>query len=50
VWAAACGSCHDTELAAAHIDSMTLPSGQESCRTCHGASDELSVAKVHFTP
>jgi OmcA/MtrC family decaheme c-type cytochrome len=44
--AAACLGCHDTQIAASHVLSMTAPFG-EACAACHGANDELSVDKVH---
>jgi len=49
-WSIACGSCHDSELTGAHMDSQTTSTGLETCRVCHGSDDDLSVAKVHFVP
>jgi hypothetical protein len=47
-WRGACGSCHDSDAAAAHFDVQT-PGGMESCEICHGAGREEDVAKVHET-
>jgi hypothetical protein len=49
-WGIACGSCHDSALAGAHIATQTAPNGLETCGTCHGTEDDASVAKVHFVP
>lgn len=49
VWSAACGSCHDSDSALAHIEIMTSGSGHESCATCHSLDDELNVPLVHKT-
>jgi hypothetical protein len=46
-WRAVCGSCHDSEAAAAHIDVQTSALGQESCAVCHGPGRELDVTLVH---
>ena len=46
-WAVACGSCHDSSAAAAHLDVMTSSLGQESCAVCHGAGRELDTTLVH---
>ncbi|HET6146408.1 MAG TPA: hypothetical protein VFH68_02670 [Polyangia bacterium] len=46
-WAVACGSCHDSNAAAAHIDVMTSSRGAESCAVCHGAGRELDTTLVH---
>jgi hypothetical protein len=49
-WSNACGSCHDSNAALAHMEVMTAPiSGFESCATCHGLTDDLSVPVVHKT-
>lgn len=47
VWRTVCGSCHDSNAAAAHIDVMTSPTGYESCETCHGAGKTDDVVKKH---
>jgi hypothetical protein len=46
-WRATCGSCHDSDAAAAHIDVQTSAMGQESCAVCHGPGRELDVVLVH---
>jgi len=43
---AACLGCHDTLDAAAHAYTNISPFG-EGCGTCHGASRDFAVAKVH---
>jgi OmcA/MtrC family decaheme c-type cytochrome len=47
VWRAACGSCHDSDSAQAHIDVMTSSSGAESCAICHGEGQEQNVPRMH---
>lgn len=49
VWRAACGSCHDSDDAAAHIELQTTPTGAESCGVCHGDGKDLSVELAHKT-
>jgi hypothetical protein len=46
-WRAACGSCHDSDAAQAHIDVKTSASGMESCAVCHGPGRDLDVTLVH---
>jgi len=47
IFRAACGACHDSAPAQAHIDLMTSSSGVESCETCHGVGREYAVELVH---
>ncbi|MBI5432333.1 MAG: hypothetical protein HZA52_05850 [Planctomycetes bacterium] len=46
-WRGACGSCHDSDAASAHIEVQTTIAGAESCAVCHGADSEWSVERVH---
>lgn len=46
VWRFACGSCHDSRVAQAHIRSNAAD-GLEACDVCHGAGKELSVEVAH---
>jgi OmcA/MtrC family decaheme c-type cytochrome len=46
-WRAACGACHDSPSATAHIDVNTSASGGESCAVCHGPGKSLAVELVH---
>jgi OmcA/MtrC family decaheme c-type cytochrome len=46
-WLVSCGSCHDSNAAAAHFDVMTSSLGNESCAVCHDSGRELSTALVH---
>jgi hypothetical protein len=46
-WASACGACHATGAATAHIAANTAPDGAESCEVCHGLGEEFSVELVH---
>jgi OmcA/MtrC family decaheme c-type cytochrome len=46
-WRAACGSCHDSSPATAHIDVQTALSGVESCDVCHGEDKTWSVELAH---
>lgn len=46
-WKAACGSCHDSSAATAHIESQSTSQG-ESCDVCHGPDKEHSVERAHF--
>jgi OmcA/MtrC family decaheme c-type cytochrome len=48
-WRAVCGSCHDSDAAAAHIDAQTAPSGIESCAVCHGPGRDWNVQNEHKT-
>jgi OmcA/MtrC family decaheme c-type cytochrome len=46
-WQVACGSCHDSSAAGAHVDAMTSSLGAESCAVCHGPGRELATDLVH---
>ena len=46
-WRAACGACHDSTSAQAHIDVNTSPAGFESCEVCHGDGRPESVQVMH---
>ena len=46
-WSVACGTCHDSSAALAHLDIMTSSLGNESCATCHGADRDLATTLVH---
>ncbi|MCC6409391.1 MAG: hypothetical protein IT453_19690 [Planctomycetes bacterium] len=46
-WRTVCSACHDADYALAHIDVQTSLGGAESCETCHGPDDELSIELVH---
>jgi OmcA/MtrC family decaheme c-type cytochrome len=46
-WRAACGACHDSDAAGAHIDVNTSSSGAESCEVCHGSDGEFAVQLMH---
>ena len=46
-WTVACGSCHDSDAATAHIEAQTSPTGAESCAICHGEGEDVAVEKVH---
>jgi len=46
-WKSACGSCHDSDAAAAHIDVQTSSGGAESCGICHGTGKDEAVEIVH---
>jgi hypothetical protein len=46
-WSVACGSCHDSTAAQAHLDIMTSGLGNESCATCHAADRDLATTLVH---
>ncbi len=43
---AACQGCHDGQAAASHMLANTTAIG-EDCQSCHGASSEFAVDKVH---
>ena len=47
VWRAACGSCHDSDAATAHIDANTSPQGFESCDLCHDPGKDVNVEQAH---
>jgi OmcA/MtrC family decaheme c-type cytochrome len=47
IWGDACGSCHDSDAAAAHIAVQTSMSGFESCSVCHAAGRDWSVEVMH---
>jgi OmcA/MtrC family decaheme c-type cytochrome len=46
-WRAACGACHDSTSAQAHIDVNTSPAGFESCEVCHGDGRPEAVQVMH---
>jgi OmcA/MtrC family decaheme c-type cytochrome len=46
-WTQACGACHDSDAAQAHIASQTSPSGAEACAVCHEEDSELAIDVVH---
>jgi len=46
-WRAACGSCHDSGAARAHIEVNTTSDGSESCALCHGEGEDEAVRDVH---
>jgi hypothetical protein len=46
-WSVACGSCHDSSLAKAHITTQSTLGGVEACAVCHSPGDELSVERAH---
>jgi len=48
-WGLACGSCHDSLAARAHIETHTALSGLEACELCHGAGEVEDVELVHRT-
>ena len=48
-WRAACGACHDSDAAGAHIDINTSSSGVESCEVCHGTAGQFAVQLMHKT-
>jgi OmcA/MtrC family decaheme c-type cytochrome len=47
IWGDACGSCHDSDAAQAHIQVQTSPTGFESCDVCHGLGRDWNVEKMH---
>jgi hypothetical protein len=49
VWTEACGSCHDSDEATAHIGSQTS-NGVETCQICHGIGREFTVEASHHIP
>jgi len=46
-WRSACGACHDSDAAQAHIDSQTSPSGAEACAVCHDPDGLYNVELFH---
>jgi hypothetical protein len=46
-WRAACGSCHDSTAAAAHIDVNTTAAAAEACAVCHGPGRSMPVDVAH---
>jgi hypothetical protein len=48
VWGLACGSCHDSALETAHIETQTANTGIESCMVCHNTNSALSVERAHL--
>jgi OmcA/MtrC family decaheme c-type cytochrome len=47
VWSIACGSCHDSDLAQAHIESNITADGVETCSLCHAPDREFNAAIEH---
>ena len=48
IWGVACGSCHSSSTATAHIEANTTAGGGvESCVVCHGSGKVADVEKVH---
>jgi hypothetical protein len=47
IWGDACGSCHSSDAAAAHISVQTSLSGYESCEVCHGTGRDWAVEVMH---
>ena len=45
-WSIACGSCHDSDAATAHLRSQVFM-GNETCAVCHGPGRAEAVDKVH---
>lgn len=48
-WTVACGSCHNSPSALAHMELKTTVAGQESCETCHGEGSAFDVELMHKT-
>jgi OmcA/MtrC family decaheme c-type cytochrome len=48
-WRAACGTCHDSAAALAHIELRTTPGGAEACDVCHGPGAQNEVELAHKT-
>ena len=46
-WTISCGSCHDSDAAAAHMELKTTLSGEESCGICHGSGAAFDVELMH---
>ncbi|MCA8953093.1 MAG: hypothetical protein KDE27_26510, partial [Planctomycetes bacterium] len=46
-WRSACGSCHDSTAAQAHIDVNTSLFGLEACAICHGPGEDQDVREKH---
>jgi hypothetical protein len=46
-WDAACGACHDSVPAQAHIQANTSPTGVESCQICHDPGEFVNVQLMH---
>ncbi len=49
-WRAACGSCHDSAGAKAHIESQTSRGGAEACAVCHDFGAKFPVDLAHKRP
>lgn len=47
-WTLVCGSCHDEDVAQAHIQTQSSPiNGAEACVTCHGPGQPWAVEIMH---
>jgi hypothetical protein len=46
-WTVACGSCHSSDAAQAHISVQTAMTGYESCEVCHGSGRDWAVEVMH---
>lgn len=44
----ACGSCHDSDLTAAHIDANTSSDGFSTCTLCHAPGKIAPVEAAHY--
>lgn len=47
-WSIACGGCHDSTPATAHMDANTSNSGYEACAICHGEGRDQDVRSMHL--
>jgi OmcA/MtrC family decaheme c-type cytochrome len=45
-WRAVCTTCHDDDVAAAHVEAQTA-GGVETCSVCHGEGAEFGVEVMH---
>jgi len=43
----ACLTCHDSDDAQAHADTMTTATGAEACNVCHKEGALVSVSEAH---
>lgn len=46
-WSAACGACHDSDAAQAHIAIQRSTANGEACTLCHGTKKEWDVKLYH---